>query len=720
MKRFYGTYVGICIQNNDPEFRGRIKVWVPHVSATVFENWNQDRKDKKFKFVGGNLNSPINPQLLDNLKSVLPWAEYVAPSIGSSGSGVYNSNKDVGTISDSNISDNRTPISNPSFSRYKFNTDNVGEKSGKVFETKAGRVNDAFTTTSNNVNQVNVNAYNYKPSTYSNSAKGSFSIPNVGAHVTVFFMEGNPMHPYYFGVVFGQDDFASIFNPSQKEYEDYPAGYENTTGKTGDDAATYRNKYVFSQKGGTIEIVNTDKRESLKLTHYSGSFKEYNNNTGVEFLATNNQKLVLGDEYDTVRGYRGIYTGRDLDLIVQGDSYRKVGNLAQDLVNQWVGVMQEIADAKGLFEIKRAPFVSSRYSSPSQVRTGSFANCPTCGGSGTVLGDSCGTCAGIGQSPSSQNGTWLTDPNKANIITLIQNKATQLAEIERKMGRGGSDLVHITKHKIESIGLVLNKFNAIRVDPVGTLDFYAVTVAENGVYNQQKAFSIFEKVHVDDLPGGTFTHFIGNKYDAIVGAGGYRVKTYGNLDLAGAITSLIGDQVIIGSANEVTIDGGKRVNLIADSISFKSRLGKQVAVQGNFGVSNNVVIGGGLHVEGELNVQHVTAPLEFQVTEPVHIKTTFTIRGMNTTGILQPDGTNQNITGGDMTGEIELDIDHTHYFRNLPLTLVTDNSKVRDDSKSAINTDSTTPRTFKPVENGRKCSDTPTMEGPNNGPTPHS
>lgn len=724
MKRFYGNYLGIVIQNSDPEYRGRIKVWVPFISATIFEGWNQDRKDKKFKFLGKNINSPLSGKVLDELKNVLPWAEYVAPSMGASGNGTYSATKDNATISDSNTESNRWAKSdeNAVFKKYRVNKDNVGEKSGKIYETLNGKVKDAFCTTDTGSNNVNPNSFNYKPSTYSNSAKGSFSIPNVGAHVMVFFLEGNPMYPYYFGVSFGQDDFASIFNPSQNQYEDYPQSYENKIVQSGDGMETYRNKYVFSQKGGTIEIVNTDNRESLKFTHYSGAFKEYNNLTGVEFLPANNQKLVLGDEFFTTNGHVNQFIGRDIDSIIKGNAFRKIGNLSKDLVNQWVSAYQAIADSKSLFEIRRAPFVSSRLSSPSQVRSGSFGNCPVCSGSGTVQGDTCATCGGTGQSPSSQNGTWMTETAKSVFNTLLQSKAQTLAEIERQMGRGGSEFNHISRHKIESVGLVLNKFNAVRIDPIGMLDTYATTVATDGIYVQKKEFAIFEKVHVDDLPGGTYTHFIGNKYDAVVGAGGYRVKTYGNLDISGSVTTLIGDQVIIGSANEVTIDGGKRTNIIGDSINLKSRLGKQISAEGNFGVTKNVVIGGGAHIDGELNVNHVTAPLEFQITEPVHIKTTFTITSMATTGLDQTGDSghkNEDITAGTMTGTIELDVDHTHYFRNLPLTLVDGKTRVRNDSKNYVNTDSSTARESGDRSDGLKATFQSSNKGPDNGPSPH-
>ena len=54
MKKYYGNYLGIVIQNNDPKARGRCKIFIPHVSPTVYKNWNEVPQDKKFKFLGAN------------------------------------------------------------------------------------------------------------------------------------------------------------------------------------------------------------------------------------------------------------------------------------------------------------------------------------------------------------------------------------------------------------------------------------------------------------------------------------------------------------------------------------------------------------------------------------------------------------------------------------------------------------------------------------------
>ena len=41
MKQVNHMCLGVVVQNNDPEQRGRIKVFVPHVSVTVYKKWNE-------------------------------------------------------------------------------------------------------------------------------------------------------------------------------------------------------------------------------------------------------------------------------------------------------------------------------------------------------------------------------------------------------------------------------------------------------------------------------------------------------------------------------------------------------------------------------------------------------------------------------------------------------------------------------------------------------
>ena len=314
-KKYLGNYVGIVIQNNDPERSGKVKVFIPHITATVYKKWVEEKTDKMFSFLGANIQSVLTNTssldasqkqqvnvILDELKQILPWAHFAAPIVGESTSGRFNNYNNFASISDSNFYS--------TFSQTTTAVDEMAGKPGSLYEKAKYKLNDAFTNAGDNINRPNPLAYEYVPSTYSNRAKGSFGIPAVGSHVWVFFREGFPTMPVYFAAVFGTDDWKGIYDSYNNGGIDYPGTFENKSDaqtEYNNNVETYRNKYVLNQKGGSIEITNTDLKENLKFTHYSGSFKEFNNQANIELATNNDQKLVLNDQYETVRGFKNEY-----------------------------------------------------------------------------------------------------------------------------------------------------------------------------------------------------------------------------------------------------------------------------------------------------------------------------------------------------------------------------------------------------------------------------
>jgi len=720
--KYFGNYLGIVIQNNDPQKRGRVKVFVPHISPNVYQKWVNNKVDKKFKFIGTNINSDLNV-IVDDLKKILPWSEISIPLAGENSSGRYNAFKNVGTISDSgNLSTTYSNLTSDEvdfskLTQYSQNKDNIGEKPGNIYDISYFKLKDAFSNPEEtNVNNVNKFSYNYTPECYSNSARGAFPIIAVGSHVWVFFNNGDPTKPVVFGTTFGSEDWNSINNALSGSSQDYPGIYENTPAANQEydiNVETYRNKYVINQKGGTLAFINTDNREALKLTHYSGSFKEFNNSTNIEFASNNNQILILGDEFSTVRGSRNQFTQLDFDSVTQGDVYRKVGNLKLNLFEEWKAELDEIADLKQLFDIKRAKKYTSinglKLTSSKQTQAnGTFDACPVCSkdtntyfnlnnsysdsfvnyvvgsianssgdfifstntsikgqgkptvkylgmlgkvqqvtpssgvlgasvdgsspkliGPGYIMGLPCPVCNPgdsnkgktqlLGKSTSSQGGTWDLDPLKDNISKLYVQKIEKLANLEKQMGIGGSEIIEITKHKIETIGLVMNDYPSIRVDTKGKMYISEVKVGPYGVFYNRTPTPLVELVHVDDLPGGNYNLNVANKYSLLVGAGGINLKSYGVVNVSGSLTNVSGEQVNISSELETNIDGGKRLSLVGDVVSIRQRDRKQVVVEGSLGVTNNVVVAGGLHVEGEITANHITMPTEIQATEQAKV-----------------------------------------------------------------------------------------------------
>jgi GH24 family phage-related lysozyme (muramidase) len=90
MQKLYGNYLGICINNTDPEFRGRVQIFIPHILPALYDRWNKEGKDIKIEIVGNNLEDALPQEDIEQLKLMLPWAEAATPVFGNSAAGHYN------------------------------------------------------------------------------------------------------------------------------------------------------------------------------------------------------------------------------------------------------------------------------------------------------------------------------------------------------------------------------------------------------------------------------------------------------------------------------------------------------------------------------------------------------------------------------------------------------------------------------------------------------
>ena len=260
-----------------------------------------------------------------------------------------------------------------------------------------------------------------------------------------------------------------------------------------------------------------------------------------------------------------------------------------------------------------------------------------------------------------------------------------MVPIERELGLGGSEILHVTKHKIETIGLLMNDFPCLRIDPVGKLENSHILIRPGGVVTAPSVAPLIEEVHVDDLPGGSYTLNVCNRYNVQVGAGGVSMKTVGNVEIGGAMMTIAGEQVNVVSENEININS-KRVSIVADILSLRQKNYEQVLVDSSLGVSNNLIVGGGAHIEGELTVNHITAPEEIQETEQTDLYA-YLLSGLSFTATLNgfADSAGHAING--TTGTVTLNANsnddkvqcynHSHQFKNVPLHLMKTSDDVR-------------------------------------------
>ena len=136
-------------------------------------------------------------------------------------------------------------------------------------------------------------------------------------------------------------------------------------------------------------------------------------------------------------------------------------------------------------------------------------------------------------------------------------------------------------------------------------------------------------------------------------------------------------------------------------------------VDSSLGVNGNMIVRGGLHVDGELSLNHITAPCEFQETEMTKLFGKL-LQGLSFTANISKTLSNDltgdpaaSQVGGECTITVTADsnddkvrmYDHSHIFRNLPLTLKDSNQQVRD-AVQANNT--TTLNIANPIVNEKK------------------
>jgi hypothetical protein len=174
------------------------------------------------------------------------------------------------------------------------------------------------------------------------------------------------------------------------------------------------------------------------------------------------------------------------------------------------------------------------------------------------------------------------------------------------------------------------------------------------------------------------------------------MKTFGPVQIGGTVINMAGEQINLASENEINIDAGKRLTVTADIMVFKQRQMKQVLIDSSLGISRNLIVGGGAHVEGELTVNHITAPVEIQETEDTKVYGVTNNEDAKIIGYVQPNAsvcTNWGVVWSKTPCNNVADPDclytypHSHHFRNLPLKLVASNADLRKEAKPTAETD---------------------------------
>lgn len=490
----------------------------------------------------------------------------------------------------------------------------------------------------------------------------------------------------------------------------------------------YRNKFVFNQRGGAIEINNSTDREEVNISQHSGSNISLNNVTTSEIASNNKQTKILFDEFKTVGNTSNEYTEVDRTIRVGETNYEIKGIKSEDelqAIKEWIELYRPIANTNSQFWVNRGglsyPYPNTsniitnlqgeRASNPDleQVRLSvnnkfngfskipevksdvnevetfetvvdkdspeSASNTtPTVVDINSAFGENGSKAPGVVEfgpevSSATQDGNWVENQDKNNIVDKILNIQDQLSELEQNFGNGGDEIEFIKRNKVQTIGASLNGFASIRVDPFGRSQPTEVGVGVTGTFNHNDFVPHVEEVdNSSNFPGGNYNLTVNNKYNVIVGSGGVQIKTSGGLTLGGSQVKLGGTEVNISGSSGVIIGSPAHVDIFSEKIQLRSN--RQIYANGSFGVLNNLIIGGGTYIEGELYVNHITAPIEVQETMPTNVY------GSPVEGKIIGKVVGDVVYGVSTPDSIQM-YSHTHHFNNIPLRLTTSNESLR-------------------------------------------
>ena len=324
-------------------------------------------------------------------------------------------------------------------------------------------------------------------------------------------------------------------------------------------------------------------------------------------------------------------------------------------------------------------------------------------------------------SAATEGGTFAANPNKLNLDQEIVNwdERTGLP-LQQKMGDGGNTQDFTFRNKFEMVGAQVNTFPSTRTDPNGTSEPSEVVVGQDTTFVNVGSVPHIEEVDNDKtFPVGNYDLLVGNKYGIEVGSGGVQLKTTGSLEVGAATYKLAAYKVNIQSSGGVNITSENSVLLQSErNLSFRSN--NQILIEPGLGVRDNLIVGGGASIAGEVYLQHVTAPAEMQVTEEVNLFAKL-LEGLE----FECDITGHAVVNGVVTGNGTVKLTkasnenkvecgpHSHHFKNLPLKLTESNSGVRIMARAAgINT----PGMKTPAEAVSHAYDGPKI--PSNDPSP--
>lgn len=496
----------------------------------------------------------------------------------------------------------------------------------------------------------------------------------------------------------------------------------------------YKNRMILNQRGGSLMIDNSTDEEKIGLSHRSGSNIFINNFTNSE-LATNNKQInVINDSFETVGKDKSIFIGKTSVMRTGGSSYHLKGFITEDQLNafsEWKDAYQDIAKLNSEFKIKRGgtgypngnstDLQGTRKDNPVIDYEVTVVNNDFNGYSGVPIrksntdevsqydkvpdkgkttpasqekikkedieksaGSQGSNAPGVSEfgaekSAATEDGDWEDNTDALGINDKLLEQQDILTPIEKRMGDGGDEILITKRNKVEQVGAVFNDYPSIRIDEKGRSQPLEMLVSETGTFKNHDYVPHVEEVdNSSNFPCGNDDAIVGNRFSRNVGSGGIHLKTTGSMELGGSNLKAGYKRVHLNASHGVQI-GSESFLELQSLKTITLRTNRQVYIESALGVKNNAIVGGGLYVEGETYLQHVTAPLEVHQTEDTVVLGKFATDTPRTLVIGEA-----NIGGSwfpvyaNPTDDIIVNYPHSHHHNGIPMRLTKSNKDVRN------------------------------------------
>lgn len=327
-EKHYGFFRGIVTQNNDPERRGRVKIAIPEFIPHYARESGLPADTYAARFVGGNnINTILDAKTLQKFNNVLKWAEQVSPLLGGGTAGTFDAKGKIATVGEGHRGVLPEPLGEESITP---SGESVSPKAAMSIHATPGGFDQGYQT-----GLCDVYNNSIAPSPINNATKGSFSIPRVGAQVWLFFENGSLDYPVYIGYAFDKNDWNSVLNPQgSNPSPHYPGTAENIQNN---EPYFFTGQTVLNSKAGSVEFIETDDYETIKISHYSGSHLAFTNHL-VSDVAVENRTIVTNlDEHHTVKGNLGVTVLGDAHYTYRGDLHITYGDPNNKIIyDEWV------------------------------------------------------------------------------------------------------------------------------------------------------------------------------------------------------------------------------------------------------------------------------------------------------------------------------------------------------------------------------------------------